>query len=90
MKKHAMPEKKPVELKSCPFCGTSDLLQTDKMVNEQLDEAQETLALAGADPTEPEEWFVVCGVCSAMGPLSPSPAEAHTVWNKRFEGGSGP
>lgn len=86
MKEHAVPKKNPGERKSCPFCGTSDLLQTDKMVSEQTEEAKETLALAGAEPTEPEEWFVVCGMCSAMGPLSPSLGDAHAAWNKRLEG----
>ena len=53
-----------VEMKPCPFCGSSELLQTDQMVVEQT------------EPPEPEEWFVVCGACSAMGPLSPSIGES--------------
>ena len=81
-----MTKLKSIDLKACPFCGGTDLLQTDKMVVEQTEEAKETLALTGAEPTEPEEWFVVCGMCGAMGPMSPSPRDAHAAWNKRFDG----
>jgi Lar family restriction alleviation protein len=58
----------------CPFCGGTDLLQTDKMVNE--------------DTAGPEEWFVVCGNCSAMGPLASSSAKAQAAWNRRIQAGA--
>ena len=78
---------KNVDLISCPFCGSKELLQTDKMVTEQIETAEGPQDRAGAETMEPPEWFVVCGMCSAMGPLSPSPREAHAAWNNRFDGG---
>ena len=81
-----MTKKQHIGLKPCPFCGSTELLQTDKMVNEQTEEVKKTLALAGVESEEPEEWFVVCGTCGAMGPMSPSPRDAHAAWNKRFDG----
>ena len=72
------------ELMPCPFCGSTDLLQTDKMENELSDEATETLSLTGEEDVPPEEWFVVCGRCGAMGPMSPSGHEAQTAWNRRL------
>jgi Lar family restriction alleviation protein len=69
------------ELKPCPFCGDTDSLQTDKMV---VTGTAAALDLPGGE--DPEEWFVVCGMCSAMGPLSPSSEETHAAWNKRFKG----
>jgi len=71
------------KLKPCPFCGSTDLLQTDKMVVEQDEAMEEVLALAGMEREEPEEWFVVCGTCGAMGPLSSSPKAARAAWDKR-------
>ena len=66
------------KLTACPFCGATDLLQTDQMV-------QETEGPLACDPNElPEdEWFVVCGDCGAMGPMSPSAEKAQAAWNRR-------
>ena len=78
-------------LKPCPFCGSTELLQTDKMANNPADAAKELVALGEAESAEtalPEEWFVVCGMCGAMGPMSPSAGEAQTAWNKRSDGGA--
>ena len=77
-----------VELKPCPFCGSTELLQTDKMVTEQIESAENRQDPAGAETTGLPEWFVVCGMCSAMGPLSSSAGEAQTTWNKRFDRGA--
>ena len=65
-------------LKSCPFCGSSDLLQTDQML-------RETEGPLACDPDEisEDEWFVVCGDCGAMGPMSPSAEMAQAAWNQR-------
>jgi len=81
--------RKRVELKPCPFCGHSDLLQTDKMVNEVPDVEAEELAETTLPLIKEEEWFVVCGDCSAIGPLTPSAIEARAAWNQRATPGSG-
>ena len=65
-------------LKGCPFCGSTDLLHTDRMVPE----TEVPLAFDPNDLPE-DEWFVVCGDCGAMGPMSPSTETAHTAWNRR-------
>ena len=62
----------------CPFCGQTDLLQTDQMV---LEYDETTVSLPDGEPAE--EWFVVCGNCGAMGPMSPSAEQAHIAWNRR-------
>ena len=66
------------EVTACPFCGATRLLQTDKMANEYSDGAA-----APDDDMPEEEWFVVCGDCGAMGPMSPSAEEARIAWNRR-------
>jgi len=80
---------KRVELKPCPFCGSSDLLQTDKMANEVPQADAEELAETTLPLIIEEEWFVVCGDCSAMGPLMPSALDAQKAWNKRGSGKPG-
>ena len=67
----------------CPFCGAADLLQTDKMVQEIDEEAAEALAYDEHDDKLEDEWFVVCGDCGAMGPMSPSAGQAQAAWNRR-------
>ena len=78
-----MSEGSTTKLAPCPFCGATDLLQTDKMVPEYCDEAAAALARDGFDDEAAEEWFVVCGSCGVMGPMSPSAEQARTAWNKR-------
>ena len=55
-------------------------------MNEVPDVEAEENAETMLPMVETEEWFVVCGRCSAMGPLSPSAGEAQAAWNKRFDG----
>ena len=76
-------------LKPCPFCGGTELLQTDKMVNEVPDMEAGDNNEAMPPMIEAEEWFVVCGMCSAMGPLSPSACAAQAAWNRRADGEPG-
>ena len=66
------------ELKACPFCGSSDLLQTDQMLREM-----EGPLACDPDEISEDEWFVVCGDCGAMGPTSPSAGQAQAAWNRR-------
>ncbi len=69
------------EVKPCPFCGGTIMLQLDKMaINLGEGDAEEDPSL---DNIPEEEWFVFCGECGAMGPLGDTPAEAREKWNTR-------
>ena len=70
-------------LMPCPFCGATELLQTDRMVQEYSEAAAESLAHDGLDGEPEDEWFVVCGDCGAMGPTKPSAEAAQAAWNRR-------
>lgn len=78
-----MSENDSIALAFCPFCGATDMLQTDKMAQE-YDETSTELSLdAEPDAELGDEWFVVCGDCGAMGPMSPSCEQAQAAWNRR-------
>ena len=65
-------------LKMCPFCGSTKHLQTDMVIQDPYSPPSLDLNELPA-----EEWFVVCGDCGAMGPISTSADEAHAAWNSR-------
>ncbi len=66
--------------KACPFCGSTDLLQTDRIGQE----SEGPLACEANEQSE-DEWFVVCGDCGAMGPMCPSAEKAQAAWNHRAD-----
>ena len=70
-------------LEPCPFCGGTELLQTDKMEQDYGDVAAEAMGRDGPGADPEDEWFVVCGGCGALGPMSPSAEQAHAAWNRR-------